>query len=1275
MTAPPAEDYYCRQFQPNTFDPSRCSSCLRPDHMHLCTNTTADAGQDSTQEWDTDDDNRVLSEVTSNASSDDISGGWTYEWSLVHSLSPEWELNICGSDIQSSSPNLCDNPGRSRSLSAGRSCVAQRDMTRLDPSPHRGTGSSWMDERRGRDRSCRMSESGRDREQESGYFSPDRRGDSQQQMEEVNKRQYRYYERGHPLPSNYTPEPKACVPYRNVNLGVPSQRRSRDTFMQESWRSESPERYTYHSNFRRRTDSEQNSPTRHSSVSPDRYKLIESPVMTQRRSSISRSQARSHSTSHGSSQLPSHGPSRQTSGRTSPGCRRGSTTSRTVSPSRATPSHRHTDSFHLQNGEYDAQKGYSRNSRSPSVSSNKHSLDSERLYRNLESLSRRGSSTNQKNSSDRSQASPQPRTAINSPANALSRNSREISPPRNGYSTHSHTPQRESKVSPSQGSWQGSSHSLLSLPPSRGSSTSRHQLKSVDSLMLGGSLSPVSLMETDKGNREKNNLSGDRSRSNVRRGMDALLISEPKKEAVEEEEVGMTMDDYIVLADIPKIYLESEEELPGLKRRNQSPSPCRDQKLRTYRLDETDIYGSRFEQDERGRGRERGRDRREKCRDSENGRSSRRQSTASPKIQVCYNHWSHLHSSINVISKAFNLCFFMKTSEYQHRSMKSKAHASHERPQTQGWMSRLDEIGKWRKHWFVLGNTSLRYYRDSEAEESDDVDGEIDLASCVDVSDCDVEKHYGLKIQTKRAVFTLSAVTSRIRQNWVKLLKQAIQSNAHQSDTSSEKANPLSRRPSPCQPPAQYTCEDSAYEHTTATYTTTAANSHQANHHYGQHDHQTADRDQVAAPASQREEGEGWDREQAKRLEERNKWFEEGVPLSEMGSRWDSMELKKGSVPVPLIETMDSEVSRKWAELETLSFRDISAQSLIGTQAYESSTPQESQTLNIPQTNQMSPEEAKCSVPESECGFSQSSINGAQTIQTNTAEALQKEALSLRKQVESIKRERAAMGIEVDSPCGPGAPCRAKLEAMEVAHQKALQELQVRHTKEFRELEQQRDKMLQEERQAASKAMEELKAYHRTQLEGELDKASRKEGRTLHGETPSKGHLPQADILHSELDVLSERYSQTCLQLSHTEQFSKSRESELSHKERELQQLRRENQELKAKLAEEISRMRYFITGQKSDTVTLSNTERSSSEVEVLLRAKDNEVQYLKKEISCLQNEVQSLTKERDAACERCKAAYVELSELKGRSRLETGSLDEHLRLANAVLQEGTRNT
>ena len=103
------------------------------------------------------------------------------------------------------------------------------------------------------------------------------------------------------------------------------------------------------------------------------------------------------------------------------------------------------------------------------------------------------------------------------------------------------------------------------------------------------------------------------------------------------------------------------------------------------------------------------------------------------------------------------------------------------------------------------------------------------------------------------------------------------------------------------------------------------------------------------------------------------------------------MELKRGSVPVPVIDTMDSEVSRKWAELEKMSFSDLSAQSLIGAQAEQSNTQQASQ-----QAYQSSPEEGEQSVTVSETDISSSkgalpTINGAQTIQTNTADALQKE--------------------------------------------------------------------------------------------------------------------------------------------------------------------------------------------------------------------------------------------------------------------------------------------
>ena len=97
-----------------------------------------------------------------------------------------------------------------------------------------------------------------------------------------------------------------------------------------------------------------------------------------------------------------------------------------------------------------------------------------------------------------------------------------------------------------QSPWHGSSHSLLSPAPSRNSSPSGLPL---DSKLLTHSLTTHSTtMETDiKGT--------DRSKSNTRRGLEALLTSEPKRNPVETEEVGMTIEDYIILADIPRCIL------------------------------------------------------------------------------------------------------------------------------------------------------------------------------------------------------------------------------------------------------------------------------------------------------------------------------------------------------------------------------------------------------------------------------------------------------------------------------------------------------------------------------------------------------------------------------------------------------------------------------------------------------------------------------------------------------------------------------------------------
>ncbi|XP_056136705.1 TRIO and F-actin-binding protein-like [Lampris incognitus] len=377
---------------------------------------------------------------------------------------------------------------------------------------------------------------------------------------------------------------------------------------------------------------------------------------------------------------------------------------------------------------------------------------------------------------------------------------------------------------------------------------------------------------------------------------------------------------------------------------------------------------------------------------------------------------------------------------------------------------------------------------------------------------------------------------------------------------------------------------------------------------------------------------------------------------------------------------MDSEVNRKWTQFERLCFREMNVQSLIGAETSELSSQGAPQSLMSSQTCQsslkdVSPGVTGCRANKQNSKEALLSVNGTQAIQSNTAEALQREALSLKQQVESIKRERLAMGMDVDSPCGPMAPCRARLEAMEAAHWKALQELQEKHAQEIRELESEKDRLLKEESQAAAEAMEALTAAHRKEMESEVEKARRLAGGGAHSDTMYREQMPPADPLCSELDALSARLSQKCLEVSMSEQNVKGRETELGRMEREMAQLRRENKDLKAKLAEEISRMRYFITGQRSEMKSLRNTSRSPSELEMLLRVKENEVEYLKKENGCLQSEVEFLKKEKAAAYERYQEAYVEFNAWKGRSQLEIGSLREHLKLANAALKEGAGDT
>ncbi|KAF7651057.1 hypothetical protein LDENG_00116700 [Lucifuga dentata] len=238
-----------------------------------------------------------------------------------------------------------------------------------------------------------------------------------------------------------------------------------------------------------------------------------------------------------------------------------------------------------------------------------------------------------------------------------------------------------------------------------------------------------------------------------------------------------------------------------------------------------------------------------------------------------------------------------------------------------GWMSKLDENGEWKKHWFVLTDAGLKYYRDSVAEEKDDLDGEIDLKYCVKVSEFDVEKNYGFQIQTREAVFTLSAMTAGIRRNWIEVLKKCVRpSNSPDltqvPDSNSDKENShtrsslssrrLSARHGDVRPEVPNSAPPTQRRFDYVELSPVPASS-------------------SPLPAGHREAGEGQGREHSQWQEERNR--------DATSSQWEAVLSRKGtSVGSNQGLRMEDEIERKWAEFERMPLKEVRSLPPMGTQ-------------------------------------------------------------------------------------------------------------------------------------------------------------------------------------------------------------------------------------------------------------------------------------------------------------------------------------------------------
>uniref|UniRef100_A0A668A6V9 Myosin phosphatase Rho interacting protein n=1 Tax=Myripristis murdjan TaxID=586833 RepID=A0A668A6V9_9TELE len=252
------------------------------------------------------------------------------------------------------------------------------------------------------------------------------------------------------------------------------------------------------------------------------------------------------------------------------------------------------------------------------------------------------------------------------------------------------------------------------------------------------------------------------------------------------------------------------------------------------------------------------------------------------------------------------------------------------------------------------------------------------------------------------------------------------------------------------------------------------------------------------------------------------------------------------------------------------------------------------------------------------------------------------------------------------------ATCERGFAAMEESHQKVIDELQRKHQRELENLQEEKERLLAEETAATIAAIEAMKNAHRTELEKELDKARKANNNAENADIEEirRQHEEELCSFQREIEVLSEQYSQKCLENAHLAQALEAERQALRQCQRENQELNAHNQELNNRLAAEITKMRSMTSEDGGGDPSATIQGKELYELEVMLRVKESEVQYLKQEINSLKDELQAAQRDKKYATDKYKDIYTELSIVKAKAERDLGRLRDQLQLAHEALGE-----
>uniref|UniRef100_A0A671WRB5 Myosin phosphatase Rho interacting protein n=1 Tax=Sparus aurata TaxID=8175 RepID=A0A671WRB5_SPAAU len=655
-----------------------------------------------------------------------------------------------------------------------------------------------------------------------------------------------------------------------------------------------------------------------------------------------------------------------------------------------------------------------------------------------------------------------------------------------------------------------------------------------------------------------------------------------------------------------------------------------------------------------------------------------------------------------------------------------------------GWMTKLYEDGMWKKHWFVLTDQSLRYYKDSIAEEASELDGEIDLSTCYDVKEFPVQRNYGFQIMCKEGACTLSAMTSGIRRNWI----QAIMKNVRPTIAPDVTRKNISLKLSVLKPRSLPEEKMKGMLEPCPQTTTEPSPSPEAPR--SDVHRQPAG---TNAPCSEPRKS----RVRERRREGRSKtydWSEfkmeqTGKPLKERAETVDlsssfsttssycspsSSPSSLASSPVSTSSLLTSSLSgahppsmTEDAEKENVrrgstSHRATSANHMPNTvtvtvtSTLNTTSPVQPSTPECQDQGKMEVDHPAATHPgsgdrkdsrtsdvqeEIEQRWHQvetTPLREEKQVPINTALAnsensdrlppnelaalLDKELGQKQKELDRLQKQNNLLKEQLENALGREqsaregyvlqATCERGFAAMEETHQKVIQDIQRQHQREISKLMEERERLLAEETAATIAAIEAMKNAHKE----EMEKTHRSQLSGVNSDIDELRLQYEEELqsIQRELEVLSEQYSQKCLENAHLAQALEAERQALRQCQRENQELNAHNQELNNRLTTEITRMRSCFSGETA--LSPLTQGKDVYELEVLLRIKESEIQYLKQEIHSLKDELQSALRDKKYATDKYKDIYTELSIVKAKADCDISKLKEKLLIATEALGE-----